>query len=1346
MMPTNRLPSELAVRLKRLIRRVRLLLLARGLLAVVAVATGAALTVMAIDAAVVLAHPAARWAFSLAGLTLTAAAAWSMLAVPLARPLTLTRMARVLETRHPDMQERISSALELAACGGADAERASGELIALLTRDAKSELAGVSPRREFTVRTVKPFLLMTAAALLVLGALFALWPQQSWLLLMRALAPHREFDTLQASALQVKPGDVMRLAGTPLRFEVAAPDRHGLRAEIHFQRPDGRKAVERMKRLSAPGADPVAFELELPSVEEGFEYRVRYGNAWTRPYTVLVVTEPCVRETRVAYTFPAYTGRPATQTVGVVQEIAAVAGTRVRIEAAFDRACAASLAVNDLALPNPGGAATNAVWLQTLTTNRTGRWTLALRDAHGFTNRSAWSAYTAWPDRPPEITLERPEASRLSLPPYDRLVCTGRAADDYGFSALTLIVKAEKRPEIALPLTASAPGAASTEVSGGPDLQALYDSGVRAFTFCFRAADNLPPELGGPQIRESRAIAVYLKSDARTLREQVREAAKKAMEEQLRKAAQELHEAANRVSQEKWAYDRPELTEKATEKLEQARSAVLQAEERLLQAAEQSEKTPLEAFAQAILDTRDEKVEPAFQKLDQIPLAAPEVRKQAGEEAERALREAAEKVNDLVNRVLQEENRQQEALSRLAEVAQREQALAQEAADARLDRQEMQQWANRQNEAEQKMWQAKPQVEETAFNAALEEIRQARQAMTAAQQALTPEQEQALKRQAAAQEKAEAAARLAQDAAQQALEAAEQAEAVSENRAATEALQQAAEQSARAAEQAREAAQTAQQAAEQRAANERVADAAERQTVAERAARAAEQAAQAAQQAGDGAEQARQAAEARQAGQPDQAEAAQEKSGRAADAAAEQATQANAEAVETAREAGAQPGMEQAHEAAQLASESAALTQRAAELTREATQRAEQAAALQEERRGEAFNEAQGLAGQSKQVAAEAREKAAQAAEQARRQLERLAQDARAAAARQAPTEAVADQAREAVTQAQEAVTKARQAVETAARAAEAAHEAGPLPQALAERLAEAADMAGQAGGLAETSGERTAQAEAQQMGEAQERAATRQALAEAQQAARLAAEAAELARQTARQAADRLDGMKQASAEAARSAARQAAEAAREAQQAGRLAESAQNPALQEAARQGGEAAALSGEAATLAEQALQTVEQATPAADAQAQAQAREGQAKARQALDLAQRAEQQANGQTVPADAQQRAAAERAGEAAERLAAALDTHEQRQAEAWAQAQARLGGVTRRAVAGRGAGGQDAAHRVPLNPAWIRFRGEMGSEAYEEMLKKTPAEYRELVKRYFEELAREGGGQQKQ
>ena len=59
---------------------------------------------------------------------------------PLTQPLTLTRMARVLETRHPALQERISSALELASLGGADAERASAELIRLRREELEQEL------------------------------------------------------------------------------------------------------------------------------------------------------------------------------------------------------------------------------------------------------------------------------------------------------------------------------------------------------------------------------------------------------------------------------------------------------------------------------------------------------------------------------------------------------------------------------------------------------------------------------------------------------------------------------------------------------------------------------------------------------------------------------------------------------------------------------------------------------------------------------------------------------------------------------------------------------------------------------------------------------------------------------------------------------------------------------------------------------------------------------------------------------------------------------------------------------------------------------------------------------
>ncbi|MEI7903365.1 MAG: hypothetical protein WCK89_24255, partial [bacterium] len=554
-------------------------------------------------------------------------------------------MARVLETRHPAMQERISSAIEIAEQGGAEAAHASAELIRLLTQDAKADLAGVQPKQEFTVRTVRPFLMAAACVLMVLGVLFAVWPKQSWLLFLRALAPHREFDTLQASVFEVKPGDIMLLAKTPLRIEVKAPERQGLRAEIHIQRVGGHRTVERMKRLSSQGAATAVFGLDIPSVDESFEYRIRYGTGYTRPYAVVVMTEPRILMTCVAYAYPAYTGLQATQQVGAAQAITAVAGTRVRIETAFDRACAASLRINALTLPK-AAAATNAVWLQTLSTNRTGRWAVAIRDAHGFTNRPVWSAYTVLPDVPPEVTLMTPEGSKLKVPPFERLACGGTAVDDFGFGEMGLVIKSEKSGERVLPLKVTRQGAQRAELAGAPDLQALYDEGIRVFELRLRVGDNRPQELGGSQVRSSRTVTVSLDAGARTLGEQVREEVRKELEKQLREAAQKLQEAANVVAQEKAAFDKPDLPEKAVEKLEQAREAAVKAEELMKNAAQATEKTPFSAFAKDILDVRDEKVEPALKKLEKIPLTEADQRRQAGEDAERALREAAEKVTE----------------------------------------------------------------------------------------------------------------------------------------------------------------------------------------------------------------------------------------------------------------------------------------------------------------------------------------------------------------------------------------------------------------------------------------------------------------------------------------------------------------------------------------------------------------------------------------------------------------------------------------------------------------------------------------------------------------------------
>jgi len=1332
----HNLPPELTAQLARMIRRVRLILFARGLFAVAAVAVGAVLTIMAVDAAVVLYYPSARWTFSLAGLALTLVTAWAMLVRPLTQPLSLTRMARVLETRHPDMQERISSAIELAEMGGAEAERASAELIRLLTQDAATDLEGVQAKQEFTVRTVKPFLVAAAGALVVLSALFAVWPKEAWLLFLRALEPHRTFDTLQASALDIEPGDIMVLANSPLRFVVKAPERHGLRAEIYFQKSGGSKTVERMKRLSPQGVEPVVFELELPSVDEGFEYRVRYGNGYTRPYTIAVVAEPRITETRVAYRFPAYTGLQPTQQVGEAQAITAIAGTRVRIETAFDRPCTPALRINALTLPASLG--TNAVWLQTLSTNLTGRWSLTVRDGYGFTNRPVWAAYTALPDQPPEVELNEPEASRLTLPPYDRLVCAGFAQDDFGFGAMSLVIDVERHPEIVLPLKVTRQDSTHARLEGSPDLKALYDQNIRNFSVFLRVADNLPPELGGPQTRESRVIHIYLDGNARTLREQVREATRKELEETLRKANQQLQEAANRVAEERWSFDKPELSERAEQKLEQAREAAVRAEDLMERAAKATEKTPFAALAKPILDVRDEKVEPAFKKLEKIPLTDAATRRQAGEETERALREAAEKVNELIWKNLQEENRAQEERSRLNELAQREALLSEQAQAERLNKQEMQEWAGRQNEAEQRLWQSKAQLADDAFNKALDSLRKARETMLQAERAVLPEADQTLRREEHAAREAEKAASLAEEAAGKALEASEKAQTVAERRAASEALQQAAKKTEDAAAKAGQAAQQAEKAAASRQSNERVQDVAEKKAVAEKVAQAAQASQKAAQAAAQSSEQAKQTADAQQAGQKEQSSAAKQKTDAQAAQTKADAQKANAEAVEAARQADAQQGMEKAAEAGQLAAESASFSQRAADLAAESAAKSQASAGLPEAQKETALKDAHGLSEQSKQVAAEAAQKAEQAAQRAKEQLDQLAREAQDAAAKQTSPQAIKEQARAAVQNAQEAVGQAQEAVRTAQRAVEAAQKAGPLGQAQAERVGEAAVMAKQAGEMARQSGEHTQAAEAAELGETAERAATRQATDEAQAAAKLAQTAAEMARQAAQTMASEMETLKQASSDAARQAAQGAREAAQKSEQAAREANKISAP-LQQSAAQSGESAKLSGEAAALAQQAMQTVQQASPATDAQALGQAQAGQSKARQALDLARQAKAQAAARKE-AEPLQKQAAEQAHNVADAVSATLDNQAKKESEAWAVARGRMGGsLSHQADGGSAGAGLERTPQVPLNQDWVRFRGEMNSEAYEEMLKKTPAEYRGLVKQYFEELSRQ-------
>ena len=132
----RRLPKTIVRTLRLLILRARLAIAVRGIGTVMALAIGLLLVVMAIDACVVIFASPVRYALTLLALSATVVGMLLLLIRPLARRLTLDGIARAIELHHPELQERISSSVELLSSKDAPELRGSDALITALVNEA----------------------------------------------------------------------------------------------------------------------------------------------------------------------------------------------------------------------------------------------------------------------------------------------------------------------------------------------------------------------------------------------------------------------------------------------------------------------------------------------------------------------------------------------------------------------------------------------------------------------------------------------------------------------------------------------------------------------------------------------------------------------------------------------------------------------------------------------------------------------------------------------------------------------------------------------------------------------------------------------------------------------------------------------------------------------------------------------------------------------------------------------------------------------------------------------------------------------------------------------------------
>ncbi len=630
------LPAPIVDALTQLIRRTRRLIFIRGLCASCAAGIGAFLLIMFLDATVTLLSPWPRLLMSvLAYSTWVGATLWLWVR-PLTRTFTLTGVARLIEIHHPELQERISSAVQLLSSQDLPSVRGSDTLIAALTEEAIHEVGTIQPKQEISYRGAVPYVIAAGVVVLVLLLLCLGWPRQTGFLLARAAAPFMNLPNVQAFDLVVEPGDALIAAGSALKVSLRTANPTVTAARLLQRDPNNHETVTDMMALPAETNQPGRrFIITLPSVQNGFRYRVHAGHALSRYFTVRVAIPPVITHLDIGYRYPDYSRLATKQERDGSGTIRALVGTTVTLSAQVNKpARQAVLLISTSSSTNTFTGILRTVGNEfyydfslILPKGLSGGWTLKLSDEINLTNTPFEHPIQSLPDNPPVIKVVSPLQRELHLNRDARLPITYLAEDDHGLTAAVIIFTVQgmsnelvrSLPMPTFPAESGAPTTLKADtliVMNDP----LFKNAPR-FSFRIRAFDNLPGTLNGPQSSDSATFTLIFDTQAASWTEQVLTSQDQLLQQGLKQVQQKLNSAQEQArALEKPLFQQPTLTDSTTRQIDSLQDTLAAADNALQKIAQDSDKGFFEALSSNLIELAESHVGKAENMAGQIRL------------------------------------------------------------------------------------------------------------------------------------------------------------------------------------------------------------------------------------------------------------------------------------------------------------------------------------------------------------------------------------------------------------------------------------------------------------------------------------------------------------------------------------------------------------------------------------------------------------------------------------------------------------------------------------------------------------------------------------------------------
>ena len=392
-----------------------------------------------------------RIALLTAGVGVTGYLLYKYLVQPLRAALTLRDIALNVEQNHPDLEDRLVSAIEFGNRESTDPIEA--HMLQRLLEDTTQRVKSIDFKATIDHSRTRKHI--GVATLVVVGCcvLALLFPTELHTSLLRVLVPWEKTAPVLTTKLTVEPGNARILRGRSLPIHVTVTGKSAEKVVLTYENVQQQETAEtkathqEINMLQNPD-DKRGFAYEIFNIDADIEYYVVANETTSERYTVEVFEMPKVTEISVAYTYPDYTRlKPVVQTG--TGDIQAVVGTQAEIRLTTNKAIqtATFSQRGDVKQGDPEVVSTAMVISNgsTLTTTidvvEDGTYTVELLCIDGFNNEIPIEyIIKAVPDAVPEVVIKEPGRD-IKTTKLGEVEIVAEATDAYGIGALKLIYR-----------------------------------------------------------------------------------------------------------------------------------------------------------------------------------------------------------------------------------------------------------------------------------------------------------------------------------------------------------------------------------------------------------------------------------------------------------------------------------------------------------------------------------------------------------------------------------------------------------------------------------------------------------------------------------------------------------------------------------------------------------------------------------------------------------------------------------------------------------------------------------------------------------------------------------------